>query len=100
MDDQQIEQVITVGKKYPSLNIVKAAFEVEGEVAVIPSAIVTLTVKLHGVFGDNPDLVIPDEGQGDDGSDDKWWVDSNADQRDAYAPYFPVVTTAIDVIGS
>ncbi|KAJ3285726.1 secretory subunit [Borealophlyctis nickersoniae] len=95
---EEQDKVILVAKQYPVIKITKAKFSVLGEPAIIPEAVVTLTVKLALV---DPDK-LPEESKlppvdlsKDDGKDDEeepkdeWWKPKNSGMPDAHAPYFP-----------
>lgn len=89
----------SVALQYPLMKIVKAKFLVLGEPVIIPSAIVTLIVKLKLQSADElfeskrrnsqgllENTIDPDEAEE---PEKKWWINQDNQIVAAHAPYFP-----------
>ena len=88
---EQVNQVIQASLKYPQVTVVNWEYAVLGEPAIIPGAIVTLSVKLGSYYGDAKDFdpEIPDSEE--EKKDKKWWENDADKESDAFAPYYPSV---------
>ncbi|KAJ8329932.1 secretory subunit [Batrachochytrium dendrobatidis] len=88
---------IAVADRIPAVKIVKANYSVLGEPAIIPGAIVTLSVKLRSVYGGVEAMVGSDGKPRDSEFTDpdveaakakKWWKESKEIVHEPHAPYF------------
>jgi translocation protein SEC63 len=99
LPDEQVTETLEVAGKYPQLILLNHEFAVLGEPAIIPSAIVTLSVKLATYCGEEPaaelldDTIPPQE-------DEKktWWAKADAGLP-AYAPFYPSRKTPVWWVG-
>ncbi|KAI8894161.1 Sec63 Brl domain-containing protein [Globomyces pollinis-pini] len=89
LDKEKAKIVQTVADKYPLVKISKAEYSVYGEPAIVPSSLVTLSVKFRFQYGRaNPKLVIdtsimdPEEEK----KTKQWWAEK---QQDKFAPHCP-----------
>ena len=74
------------------LKIVFDSLLVLGEPCIIPNTIVTLTIKFHAVFPNQPEIQIDSKIINDDDEvEAKWWEDTTLKMKDVYAPFFPQV---------
>ncbi|KAJ3081562.1 secretory subunit [Quaeritorhiza haematococci] len=102
LEPEQLQKVETIARNYPLLKFRKAKFSVLGEPAIIPSAIVTLIVKLELI---TPEQLLEDKKTGrnniladdDDDNDEEteeekkpWWKSQENKCPPAHAPFFPV----------
>ncbi|KAI9094099.1 Sec63 Brl domain-containing protein [Phlyctochytrium arcticum] len=98
LEPEQTDLVVHVAKQYPMLRVTQAKFSVLGEPAIIPSALVTLTVKLQVATVED---LRRDKDNGyelkDDGRDaeadeedlkNNWW-ETKEPAPLVHAPYFP-----------
>lgn len=91
LPDDQFSDVITATKLFPHVVILNHKFEVLGEPAIIPHAIVTLSMKLVEIFGEDPpdgthDTTIEPQ---EEGAGKKSWWEKNNKGAPAYAPFYP-----------
>jgi translocation protein SEC63 len=79
LDDKQLDTVVAVANQIPKIKIVKAEYSVYGETAIVPSSLVTLSVKFRCVFGNQDpreeDDEIPDPDE--EKKQKKWWMKNN-----------------------
>ncbi|KND05036.1 uncharacterized protein SPPG_00716 [Spizellomyces punctatus DAOM BR117] len=92
---EQIALVMHVAQQYPLLRITKAKFSVLGEPAIIPNAVVTLSIKLE--IGSIEDLrkdkengtSLRDDSTNDDEEPKNNWWEKKEQAPLVHAPYFP-----------
>ncbi|KAJ3048824.1 secretory subunit [Rhizophlyctis rosea] len=91
------DTVLSVAKEYPLIKVTKASFSVLGEPAIIPEAIVTLTVKLSLIAPEDleKEKGTPSLQQKDNDPEDaeevkkEWWAGTAGKAPDAHAPFYP-----------
>jgi translocation protein SEC63 len=91
LDDRQFHAVVEVAKQIPQVKIVDAEYSVFGETAIVPSSLVTLSVKFRCVF-DNHDPKEDDNSIPDPEEEKKqkqWWLKKDVVEKQPYCPYFP-----------
>jgi translocation protein SEC63 len=96
LDEQQISLIEKVAQRYPVVEVLKAEYSVIGEEAIVPSSLVTLSIKFKCVFGlddKNTDESIPDPEE--EKKQKQWWVIKPIDKHQPYCPYFPGVKQPI-----
>ncbi|KAJ3345863.1 secretory subunit, partial [Kappamyces sp. JEL0680] len=94
LSPHQFEVVESVAKQYPRIEVAKAEYRVYGDPVIVPSSLVTLSVKFRCLYGDekpgaSADNDIPDPEEEKAGK--KWWVTAPNDSRAPHTPYFPSI---------
>ncbi|KAI8909214.1 Sec63 Brl domain-containing protein [Gorgonomyces haynaldii] len=83
-EKQQLEKRI---QDLPQLHVINAEYKVLGEPAIIPSAIVTLSVKIGSWKQEKPEfdpsILDPEE------EEKQKWFESKKQESNVYAPYYP-----------
>ncbi|KAJ3309051.1 secretory subunit [Boothiomyces sp. JEL0838] len=92
LNDSKIQLIKSVADQYPRIHLVKAEYSVYGEPLIVPSSLVTLSVKFRCLFGDETykgdDKILDPE---EEKKQKQWWVSKSVDDSVAHAPYFPAI---------
>jgi len=91
---EKVEMMVNVAEQYPRIELVKAEYSVYGDPVIVPSSLVTLSVKfrcLHGTNDPDPkaDNEIPDP-EVEKQQARKWWENAADETIDPHMPFFPV----------
>ena len=93
LSESQVKTVESVCEQYPRIELAIAEYSVYGDPVVVPSSLVTLSIKFRCLYGSeepNPDAdnSLPDPEE-EKQENRKWWEKAAEDSISLHAPYFP-----------
>ncbi|KAJ3275055.1 secretory subunit [Terramyces sp. JEL0728] len=92
LNDSKTQLIKSVADQYPRIHLVKAEYTVYGEPLIVPSSLVTFSVKFRCLFGNetykgDDHILDPEEEK----KQKQWWVSKPVDESVAHAPYYPAI---------